>query len=472
MQMVSDMKIATKLMILVFVGLFVVSSALTGISAYRMYQLTRHNLASYQVSLLDSYDQMIKGQVQTVCSSLNTLDKRVRNGELLRDEALRLGADLIRVMRYGSEGYFWVDTVAGVNVVHPNRSIEGKNRINDRDAKGKLLIQEIISKGRQPDGGFTEFWYTREGGVVPLPKRGYSLEFKPFGWVVGTGNYIGDIQKILDDQRQLDSRELDLSLRYLLLSSAVTIAFFMGLVWLLASRLILPLRNCVALANRIAAGDLDTKIVVSGKDEVGQLSEAMNSMMASLRTIVDLKTLAQTDTLTYANNRGYFLELLDKELQAVGSSGSPLTLILFDVDHFKRINDTYGHAAGDEALRVVSRVVRSFGLRHTDFWGRLGGEEFAIALPNTSLQYGGSVAERLRKTLAGTEIEYKTDHIQVTVSLGVAEYLPGEDSTALLNRVDEAMYRAKALGRNRICFSTANGIIDQPLKWPPSSNES
>lgn len=455
MQVIRDMKIATKLMLLIFVGLSVISAILTGISAYRMYQLENHNLARYQASLMDSYDQMIKGQVETACSVLKALDEQVRRGELSRSDALRTGAAQIRTMRYGSEGYFWVDTVEGVNVVHPNRDIEGKNRINDVDVKGNLLIQEIIRQGRQPGGGYTEFWYTREGGVEALPKRGYSLEFKPFGWVVGTGNYIGDIQKILNDQRRLDRKEFEVSLKYLIVFSFFTIALFMILMWLFARKLTMPLRNCVALANRIAAGDLDTKIIVSGKDEVGQLSEAMNAMMTNLRTIVGLKLLASTDALTDAHNRSHFLELLEDALMVSRTVGSPLTLLLFDVDHFKKINDTYGHAAGDEALRSVSRVVRSFGLRHSDFWGRLGGEEFAIALPDTRLQYGGAVAERLRIALAETHIKHKSEIIRITASIGVAEYLPGDDSASLISRADEAMYKAKAAGRNMTCFATA-----------------
>jgi methyl-accepting chemotaxis protein len=107
------------------------------------------------------------------------------------DQAKETGADLLREMRYGDDGkgYFWADTVAGVNVVlYGDKKTEGKNRF-DANINDIYYIREIIANGKQADGGYTDYWFPKPGSTEPLKKRGYSLLFKPFGWVVGTGYY-------------------------------------------------------------------------------------------------------------------------------------------------------------------------------------------------------------------------------------------------------------------------------------------
>lgn len=446
-------------------GIVVVSVALTGMSAYRMETLTKHNLIAYQASLIASYDQMIKGQVQAAVGVLSELERRVRRGELTPEEARRQGALFLRTWRYGNDGYFWGDTVGGVNVFHGNdASIEGKNRLNSTDVSGRFLIREIIENGRKEGGGFTEFWFSKPGKNRAFLKRGYSLEFRPWGWVIGTGNYLDDIQNVLDGQRRSDARELDINLTYQILFSvaATSVSVVAACFWV--RRFTRPLKECVAMARRIADGDLDTDVaVVSDRDEVGQLAEAMNEMLAGLRATTELRRLARTDALTDANNRRFFLELLDEALHVARINGTALTLLMFDLDYFKLINDTYGHAVGDDVLRMVSKVVQSFGLRQTDFWGRLGGEEFAVVLRDTPLASAAPVVERLRRALSEPEVSYGNGCFQVTASIGVAESRPGDDSSMLLKRADSAMYRAKADGRNRACFAT-DDLLDVPAE--------
>ena len=448
------MKITTKLILLICTGVALVTTSLTCISAYRMHMLANNNLDRYQASMMANYDQMIKDQVFGACSVLKVLEERVQRDGLSRGEARKQGAEILREMCYGDNGYFWADTADGFNVFHGTTpDYEGKNRMDLQDTNGKYLIREIIEKGRKPGGGYTDYWFTKEGTKEAFPKRGYSLEFKPWGWIIGTGNYIDDIQKVLDDQKINNDKEFYISLKYLIVFSIATILVFIFMGLMLAQRITKPLTACVDMAKRIAAGDLETKIIVNGNDEVGQLSEAMNSMMINLRNVVDLRRLAHTDTLTNTNNRGHFMELLEETLQASINTNSPLTLILFDLDHFKLVNDTYGHAVGDDVLRMVSSVVNLFGLRQSDFWGRLGGEEFAIVLTDTRICDAVTVVERLRKALSDPEFIYDDGGFRITASLGVAQSLPSDDSLALLKRADSVMYKAKAEGRNRACFA-------------------
>lgn len=142
-------------------------------------------------------DQIIKAQVQTAVGLLTALNNKVKKGEITLAYAKRLGADVVRDLRYGTppNGYFWVDTDKGVNVVlYGNKNVEGKNRFND-EVKGVKYVQEIIKNGQKLDGGYTDYWYPKPEGKEALAKRSYSLSFAPFGWVVGTGYYLEDLGK-------------------------------------------------------------------------------------------------------------------------------------------------------------------------------------------------------------------------------------------------------------------------------------
>jgi len=165
-----------------------------------------------------------------------------------------------------------------------------------------------------------------------------------------------------------------------------------------------------------------------------------------------LSQQARTDQMTGANNRGYFLELLDGEIERASRYGRSLCLLMLDLDHFKSVNDTRGHAAGDEAIRTVTRVLQASGLRLSDFSGRIGGEEFAVALPETGLQDAADTAERVRSQLAATPVSYACENFSITVSIGVSQYRDGDSQETLLQRADQAMYQAKQTGRNRVCL--------------------
>jgi len=164
-----------------------------------------------------------------------------------------------------------------------------------------------------------------------------------------------------------------------------------------------------------------------------------------------LELMARTDPLTGMNNRGHFYELLTIELNRSRRHERVCSVLMLDLDHFKSLNDTYGHAAGDEALRSLPRVIQASGLRGSDFFGRIGGEEFAVALPETSLENATEVAERIRMNLEHTAMAHNGKEFFVTASIGVSEFKFGDTEDTLMQRADQAMYRAKKSGRNKIC---------------------
>lgn len=171
-----------------------------------------------------------------------------------------------------------------------------------------------------------------------------------------------------------------------------------------------------------------------------------------------LYTLARLDALTTLLNRGSFNSEFQREFERALRYGRPLSLVMFDVDHFKRFNDTYGHQAGDYVLQELGRLIKSH-TRGNDIAARYGGEEFAIILPETHLEGAVSQAERLRGAIQRHPFQYQGVSFALTVSLGLAEVEPetllAED---LLKAADKALYQAKAEGRNRVCWMRLGSI--------------
>ena len=134
-------------------------------------------------------DLLIKSEVETAVSMLQAIYTKHKEGEISLVQAKKLGADLLRELRYGTEGYFWADTTEGVNVVlYGRKDVEGKNRLEAKDKRGTFYIKEVLAKGKA-GGGYVEYWFPKRGETIAQPKRSYGLLFKPFGWVIGSGYY-------------------------------------------------------------------------------------------------------------------------------------------------------------------------------------------------------------------------------------------------------------------------------------------
>ena len=174
--------------------------------------------------------------------------------------------------------------------------------------------------------------------------------------------------------------------------------------------------------------------------------EQMGIAVNSLR----LTHLASIDDLTGLYTRRHFMNLLEHELRIARYLNYPMAVILLDADHFKNVNDTYGHQTGDEVLRTLGQVMRA-GTRSSDTCARVGGEEFAVLLPRAELDQAMRVAEKMRLATADTVVKTQAGKVSVTISLGVAVFGPGEDPSLdeVIRRADIAMYRSKTDGRNR-----------------------
>ncbi|WP_425099783.1 GGDEF domain-containing protein [Tropicibacter sp. S64] len=174
------------------------------------------------------------------------------------------------------------------------------------------------------------------------------------------------------------------------------------------------------------------------------------SKLKVLEQLEEIRLLSQTDMLTGASNRRAFMERAADLHWAYQSSGEPFTLLMIDLDHFKAVNDTYGHAAGDVVLTEFSALFRA-AIRKRDLLARLGGEEFGVLLDDCTARAAQVVAERIRQEAEAREIAFGGQRLRVTLSMGLAEVLPEDGGLdTLMSRADAALYEAKKTGRNRV----------------------
>lgn len=208
-------------------------------------------------------------------------------------------------------------------------------------------------------------------------------------------------------------------------------------------------------AMRVAAGDREHRIEVHIPRELINVADAFNLMTTRIREQEDaLERVAGTDGLTGLYNRREFDRMFDEEIRRAVRYGKPVSLIIGDIDHFKRFNDTYGHQAGDEALCAVAQTLEQ-NLRDVDKTCRFGGEEFVVILPECDAQAARQSAERLRAAVKTALLHPDGERTAtVTMSLGVATF-PGNGDTpdTLLKSADLALYRSKEQGRNRVVFA-------------------
>ena len=175
----------------------------------------------------------------------------------------------------------------------------------------------------------------------------------------------------------------------------------------------------------------------------------------NLELIMKNRVLAEVsarDALTGLYNRWYVMEKIESEMNRSLRHGSPVALLMLDIDHFKRINDSFGHAAGDQVLKSFGQVLRE-SCRVYDVPGRYGGEEFCIVLPETRVGSTTAVAERIRQRLASSRFDVGGDRVAITASIGIAGMDANDglvSSAALIERADRALYSAKNHGRNRV----------------------
>ena len=271
---------------------FVLVSAVVigSIAIYNIGIMTSLANKNHQTDMKESYNTQIKIEVQSVISILQSeYDKSVK-GELTEDETKKEACEIVRNMRYRDEqdGYFWIDATDSTLIMHPILAEqEGTKRNNIKDQNGTKIIQNIMKVANSSEGcGYNEFYYTKSDGKTVAPKVAYSQIFKPWNWVVSTGNYVDDMNE------QIAASENQVSAKYhamILIIIAISIA--MAVVAIIVARIFgiricKPLTDIQNFAGKIAEGDLTSKLEDKSRNELGQTSQALNRAQAEIASLV------------------------------------------------------------------------------------------------------------------------------------------------------------------------------------------
>jgi len=260
------------------------------------------------------------------------------------------------------------------------------------------------------------------------------------------------VEELKDDTQQELDRILDWGAA--LLVAAVLVAAFA--IWLNNNILVKPIISISRSASVLASGNLKEHAQVFYNDEIGRLAMSINSMAEALDDLyARMNLMANSDQLTGLFNRHAFNEVAEHELAAARRYGRNFALVMLDVDHFKKVNDTYGHAIGDTVLQYIAEQCKA-AVRDSDYCFRYGGEEFVLLLHENTGEGAMIAAERCRAAIENGVCATHGHEIRVTASFGIACFpRAGADIATLLHHADEALYAAKDAGRNR-CFTYQN----------------
>ncbi len=299
-------KISTKIAVMAILISTTTAICIGVFSIYQLFSTKSKVIENQRKIMLESYDLSIKNQVETSISVLEEINKRYeKGGELKLEEAKSLGANLLRDMRYGKEGYFWADTLEGVNIVLLGKDTEGKSRLEMQDSKGKYLIKEIIENGKKEDGGFTDYYFPKEGGSESLPKRSYSKLFKPFNWVIGTGNYIDTIDTfILSQQKELEKQIYN---KIILLSIIIVLMLLLSIITgiILGKKISSPILHITKLVEKTVNFDLvydeSFNNILKFQDETGIIGQAVVDLRKQLRNIFE--SIKDSSNLLLSNSK-------------------------------------------------------------------------------------------------------------------------------------------------------------------------
>jgi diguanylate cyclase (GGDEF)-like protein len=256
-------------------------------------------------------------------------------------------------------------------------------------------------------------------------KQTYVKYLPEANWYVASGVYLDELDLYIQKQLEQDSKYDKTNINIIIIASVILLIF--------------------SLVLSIAMSAIIKNIFIYYKKSI--LSEVEKTKEIE-KTKQKYEILSHTDSLTNMHNRFSIMKILDEQLSSSKNKNRPLSLIMFDLDYFKQINDKYGHSAGDSVLVEISELVKE-NLRDADCVGRYGGEEFLVTLPNTDLDISKIIANRIRQKVE----KFKFKSVEsVTISIGLIEVSKDESRHEVLKRVDKLLYKAKEQGRNRVCF--------------------
>lgn len=396
----NNYKIRTKLLVLSLIALSMIIF-ITGFSVCNEIIINNRAVNSLEQTIRKDFDNNIKNQVENVITLLDGINKKYEAGEFNLEQAKKLSADLIRNLRYGNNCYFWADTIDGTNVVLLGSDTEGTNRYNYKDAKGNLIIQQIIEAGIKQDGGYSDYYFPKAGQTQPFPKRAYSKFFKPFNWIIGTGNYVDDIDKVIAEKKTILNNELKESVLIFSILFLFFVSIALTVTFTISRSITIPLEAAVNQAKQISKGVLTVEVPEGfkrRKDEVGELSKFLEEMQNAIKE---------------------FLKSLQEKTEIIQKEKDILSTTLISVGDGVIATDKNG------SVTLINMVAESItGWSKEEAFGKQLEEIFNIINEQTNEIVNNLVSEVLKK---GEIIELSENTILISKQ---GNEIPIEDSIA------------------------------------------
>ncbi len=321
-----NLKVRTKVILLSCIMLLIIMALAAG-SLVNQRNTGNKNLAEMERNIRTSYDNNIKDQVESVISLINAVYEKQVAGEYTQEEAMKLAADMVRELKYGDEGYFWIDTYEGENVVYLGTATEGTNRYESQDENGFYMIKAIIENGQKPGGGFTDYWFPKAGAAEASPKRSYSLAFDPYHWVIGTGNYTDYIDQDVTALRAAENKIIEESVVFYVVALAIALVMSILVTFFISIVLNRDFKNFANYLGTLSTGNFAVQLpegYQERRDDFGGLARNLEDMKASVAQLVGSAKLEASHMVDVFNNIDNNVNNLNDNIEDVAATTQEL----------------------------------------------------------------------------------------------------------------------------------------------------
>lgn len=400
----------------IMVVVFMVFSV--GFSINSMRDIDARVLQEEEENIRTDYDNSIRQQVEQVVSLLESYKADIDAGIYTQEEGMRLAAEKVRGLRYGEEGYFWIDQSDGVNVVLLGSETEGTNRLDTKDVTGFEMVKDFIRGAVDQGGYFCDYQYPKEGGTEPMPKRAYTQYYEPFDWVVGTGNYVDNIDAQVAESVKTANSFTNQRIRIFQMACIVFAVFIVFYLIATIYNITRPLKYVGGVLQSMSEGDFSVKVeeaVLKRRDDFGKLCKILETMRTSIGGLIS--DVAKETGLTTESVNGIWQNMthLNNEVEDVSATSIQLSASMEETaastTSINEMTKEIEHAAKNIAERAQEGAERAETIHSKASGAKQSALESQDSLVRQKRMIEGSLQDALEKVKVVSEISMLAESI-------------------------------------------------------------
>ncbi len=400
----------------IMVVVFMVFSV--GFSINSMRDIDARVLQEEEENIRTDYDNSIRQQVEQVVSLLESYKADIDAGIYTQEEGMRLAAEKVRGLRYGEEGYFWIDQSDGVNVVLLGSETEGTNRLDTKDVTGFEMVKDFIRGAVDQGGYFCDYQYPKEGGTEPMPKRAYTQYYEPFDWVVGTGNYVDNIDAQVAESVKTANSFTNQRIRIFQMACIVFAVFIVFYLIATIYNITRPLKYVGGVLQSMSEGDFSVKVeeaVLKRRDDFGKLCKILETMRISIGGLIS--DVAKETGLTTESVNGIWQNMthLNNEVEDVSATSIQLSASMEETaastTSINEMTKEIEHAAKNIAERAQEGAERAETIHSKASGAKQSALESQDSLVRQKRMIEGSLQDALEKVKVVSEISMLAESI-------------------------------------------------------------